>query len=331
MYGAKSIRTVALLIITALTIAACGGHRPAPVQFKGSSVTPVRTGAFGTGPQIVGVRHGDTIYAVSRRTGVTVREIIEHNRLRPPYRLKPGQRLKIPGPRFHVVRKGETVYSISRDHGVDMSTLVRANYIRRPYKIEVSQKLVIPGRGTGSAKPATRVRTAARSKAKGKAKKPIPAPPRRTGKQFSWPVKGGKVISRFGPKAGGLHNDGINIAVKKGTDVRAAESGVVAYSGNELRGFGNLLLVRHAGGWVTAYAHNQRLLVKRGDRIKRNQVIAKSGDSGSVKTPQIHFEIRKGSAAVNPQQHLSVRNLPDRRRYVEIISGSHPVRRTNPG
>ena len=114
----------------------------------------------------------------------------------------------------------------------------------------------------------------------------------------------GKLLSTFGPKPGGLHNDGINIAVKIGANIRAAENGVVAYSGNELRGFGNLLLLRHSGGWVTAYAHNDRLLVKRGDRVNRSQVIAKAGSSGSVKTPQLHFEIRKGATAVNPQRHL---------------------------
>lgn len=305
----RGMRAVILVVMIALTVTACGGHRPAPVHLKGSSSggTAAPSGAFGTGPQIVGVRHGDTVYAISRRTGASVRAIIDRNRLQAPYQLKPGQRLRIPGPLIHTVKKGETVYSISRRYGIDMASLVRANYVRRPYNIAVDQKLVVPGRTPGSKilvpKTYSGSRSAAVSTSNAK-KNPLSAPPKRAGKNFIWPVKG-KVISRFGPKPGGLHNDGINIAVKKGTGVRAAENGVVAYAGNELRGFGNLILLRHAGGWVTAYAHNNTLLVKRGERISRNQVIAKSGASGNVKTPQVHFEIRKGSSAVNPQQYLS--------------------------
>lgn len=332
----RGMRAVILVVMVALTVAACGGHRPAPVHLKGSSPGNAATpsGAFGTGPQVVGVRHGDTVYAISRRTGATVRAIIEHNRLRAPYRLKPGQRLRIPGPLIHTVRKGETVYSISRRYGIDMASLVRANYVRRPYNIAIDQKLVVPGRTAGSAISTPRTYSGSKSAAvsRSKTKKtPLSAPPKRAGKHFSWPVKG-KVISRFGPKAGGLHNDGINIAVKKGTGVRAAENGVVAYAGNELRGFGNLILLRHAGGWVTAYAHNDTLLVKRGDRISRDQVIAKSGASGNVKTPQVHFEIRKGSSAVNPQQYLSaLEHDPPAKFLAGLTLGTPPIRHTNPG
>ena len=121
---------------------------------------------------------------------------------------------------------------------------------------------------------------------------------------FRWPVRG-KVITAYGAKANGKSNDGINLAVPEGTPVKAAEDGVVAYSGNELKGYGNLVLVRHANGYVTAYAHASELLVKRGDTIKRGQVIAKSGQSGEVQSPQLHFEIRKGSSPVDPLQFLN--------------------------
>ncbi len=119
-----------------------------------------------------------------------------------------------------------------------------------------------------------------------------------TGK-FLWPVNG-KIISPFGPKDGGQHNDGINIAAPLGTPVHAADTGVVVYAGNELRGFGNLLLIRHDNGWVSAYAHCDALLVKRGDTVKRGQVIARVGQSGNVNAPQLHFELRKGAEAVDP-------------------------------
>jgi len=121
---------------------------------------------------------------------------------------------------------------------------------------------------------------------------------------FRWPVRG-KVITSYGAKTNGKSNDGINVAVPEGTPVKAAEDGVVAYSGNELKGYGNLILVRHSNGYVTAYAHASELLVKRGDTIKRGQIIAKSGQSGEVGSPQLHFEIRKGSSPVDPLQFLN--------------------------
>lgn len=129
-----------------------------------------------------------------------------------------------------------------------------------------------------------------------------PAMPRGNGR-FLWPVSG-ELLSRFGSKPGGLFNDGINIRVKPGQPVLAADAGVVAYAGNELKGFGNLLLIRHADGWVSAYAHNQTLQVKTGERVKRGQAIALAGDSGNVGTPQLHFELRRGSVPVDPIPHL---------------------------
>ncbi|HEY9213477.1 MAG TPA: M23 family metallopeptidase, partial [Ancylobacter sp.] len=124
------------------------------------------------------------------------------------------------------------------------------------------------------------------------------------GVQFRWPVRG-RVISGFGPKPGGQQNEGINVSVPEGTSVKAAEDGVVAYAGSELKGYGNLVLIKHSDGWVTAYAHNSELDVKKGDTVKRGQIIAKAGQTGSVTSPQVHFEIRKGSQPVDPSSHLA--------------------------
>ena len=121
---------------------------------------------------------------------------------------------------------------------------------------------------------------------------------------FRWPVRG-RVIATFGPKPNGLQNDGINLAVPEGTPVKAADDGVVAYAGNELKGYGNLVLIRHGNGFVTAYAHASEILVKRGETVKRGQVIAKSGQTGNVTSPQLHFEIRKGATPVDPSQYLN--------------------------
>ena len=130
---------------------------------------------------------------------------------------------------------------------------------------------------------------------------------------FRWPVRG-KVITAYGAKANGKANDGINLAVPEGTPVKAAEDGVVAYSGNELKGYGNLVLVRHANGYVTAYAHASELLVKRGDTIKRGQVIAKSGQSGEVGSPQLtsrSARARRRSTRFNSSMGRKLRLFPD--------------------
>ena len=127
--------------------------------------------------------------------------------------------------------------------------------------------------------------------------------PSRDGRSFQWPLRG-QIVSEFGAKAGGLHNDGINIAATQGVAVRASEAGVVVYAGNEVRGFGNLLLIRHADGWMTAYAHVDEMLVKRDEHVRRGQTIAKVGRTGNVTTPQLHFEIRRGTRSVNPREFL---------------------------
>ena len=113
----------------------------------------------------------------------------------------------------------------------------------------------------------------------------------------------GRIIQGFKGGAGG--NDGINIAVPEGTAVKAAEGGVVAYAGSELKGYGNLVLIRHPNGYVTAYANNGEIDVKRGETVKRGQMIAKSGQSGNVSSPQLHFELRKGSQPVDPTSYLA--------------------------
>jgi murein DD-endopeptidase MepM/ murein hydrolase activator NlpD len=121
---------------------------------------------------------------------------------------------------------------------------------------------------------------------------------------FRWPVRG-RVISGFGKKPDGERNDGINLAVPEGTAVKAAEDGTVIYAGNELKSYGNLVLIRHSNGWVSAYAHNSELQVKRGQEIRRGEIVALSGMSGGVTTPQVHFELRREATPVDPLQHLT--------------------------
>ena len=248
------------------------------------------------------VARGDTVYAISRRHHVSVRSIIEANGLTPPYQLNAGQRIVLPRDRQHVVGRGETIYGISRAYEIDAYALATANGLVAPFALRVGQVLRIPASGNESAALERNTTKPVISAGRPAVPASVPRPPPARG-GFVWPLQG-KVISSFGAKSKGLHNDGINIAAPRGTPVRAAENGVVAYAGNELRGFGNMLLIKHSGGWVTAYAHNEKLLVKRGDKVRRGQVVARVGSSGSVTKPQLHFELRKGKQAVDPRKHL---------------------------
>ena len=235
-------------------------------------------------------------------------------------------------PGTHRVMKGQTLYSISRAYGHTPDTVASHNGIADPSELKVGQSIQIPARGqvrTASYTPQTvkqpvKVETAREPEPQIKSTEvPTPAPsekanrepvkknapiPKMTSSKFRWPVKG-RVISEYGTQPKGTRNDGINIAVPEGTSVKAAENGVVAYAGNELKGYGNLILIRHADNWVTAYAHNKELFVRRGDTVKRGQIVAKAGKTGSVKTPQLHFEIRKGAQAVDPLKYLSSSTL----------------------
>jgi len=281
---------------------------PMPPPGRGGSATPDETVQGGGGNYVV--RAGDTVYKISREHNVPLRSLIDANDLQPPYNIRTGQRLRIPTGRFYTVQRGDTVYSISRKYSVDTTTLTQLNKIPAPYTIKVGQRLQLPSQIKVASKgddaaplpPATPATRPSGGAIAPSTKAPLPAPPTATG-SFIWPAQG-KVVSRFGPSANGMHNDGINIAVPAGASVKASQSGVVAYAGNELKGYGNLLLIRHADGWMTAYAHNSKLLVQRGDQVKRGQAIAQAGSTGSVTSPQVHFEIRKGSKAVDPLGYL---------------------------
>jgi murein DD-endopeptidase MepM/ murein hydrolase activator NlpD len=229
---------------------------------------------------------------------------------------------KIAAGGIHKVAPGETLFSLGRKYGVKPYAIADLNRLPHNAGLSVGQDIRIPG-GSGGA--------VAKSLAEEEADETAPVKTAETGETpsaeptlslksqdriaeqsapdpaspgFRWPVKG-KIISAYGPKSAGGRNEGINIAVPEGTSVRAAESGVVAYAGSELKGYGNLVLIRHEGGWVTAYAHAKELFVKRGDTVKRGDVIAKAGDTGSVSSPQLHFEIRKGATAMDPMRFLN--------------------------
>lgn len=297
-----------------------GGYY-APVKAQNSPYYREQYRVQSLSPSFITVHKGDTVYSLSRRYNVPIRSMIEVNNLKPPFILSKGARLRLPAPSVHIVQKGDTIYSISRRYNVDMSVLTRTNNLYAPYSIYLGQILKLPGSVVEPTEHWISLKkrptqTAARNTAKSAPKQTktgrkstrktavrLPPPPDRAKAKFAWPVNG-TVMNKFGSAGGGRHNDGINIKVAEGTFVRAAENGVVAYAGNELKGFGNLLLVKHADGWITAYAHNKEFLVKRGDTVKRGQPMAKAGKTGNAKEPQLHFEIRRGTKAVDPMTYL---------------------------
>jgi murein DD-endopeptidase MepM/ murein hydrolase activator NlpD len=236
-------------------------------------------------PSVHVVNHGDTLLSIARRNHVSVAELAKANSLDPRAKLKLGMKLNVPGAKSAaIVPAAQSVAVAAAQPAV----------VAAPAKMaaaDTQQKVRLAQAGPTAEEPAVETPIKA-SEATGA----LPT--------FRWPVRG-KVITAYGAKANGKANDGINLAVPEGTPVKAAEDGVVAYSGNELKGYGNLVLVRHSNGYVTAYAHASELLVKRGDTIKRGQIIAKSGQSGEVGSPQLHFEIRKGSSPVDPLQFLN--------------------------
>jgi murein DD-endopeptidase MepM/ murein hydrolase activator NlpD len=356
-------------------------------------------------PPLVGeiiVEKGDTLYSLSKKHGVPLRDLVDENKLSAPYSLAVGKKLKLPSARVHQVAAGETLYSISRRYSVDLNSLATENNLSAPYSLAVGQKLKLPatirdlGRGAAGfpgeqgAKPLAvspqqeleklnvekkkidaekkkleaekkkieaekkkaeeahkkaeaekkqkeaemqkaraakkqaelaaaekknaelenrKKRTAAqivaqKEKISSSPAKPLPAVAAKKKMKFSWPARG-KILSGFGYKSNGLYNDGINIGAAAGTAVKASEAGVVAYAGNELKGMGNLIIIQHANGWMTVYAHLDVMHVQRGAKVAGGEKIGTIGKTGKVSESQLHFEIRNGTKAYDPRKSLA--------------------------
>ena len=217
------------------------------------------------------------------------------------------------------VGPGDTLYSISRKYSVPVNDLAVMNKLSAPFALSVGQKLKVPNLKSANvkvvkaqepAKVAEVTKVVATVPVKTETKKissdptkKLPTISARSSSKFSWPVRG-KILSHYGAKSSGLFNDGINISAARGTVVKAAENGVVAYAGNEVKGMGNLIIIQHASGWMTVYAHMDSLAVRRGTRVNVGQQIGTVGATGKVDAPQLHFEIRKGTKAYNPSDYL---------------------------
>ena len=248
-------------------------------QTQAPATKPIKAGGAHT------VASGDTLYSLGRQYGVSPFAIADLNRLPHNKALSLGQSLRIPSGAKAIVAQAALIKPTDTgDTSIDtpeQKTAVAETPVKKPAALALPKENA--AEQTAQATPVTADTTVL---------------------ALRWPLKG-KVISGFGAKPNGLKNEGINIAVPEGTNIQAAEGGVVAYAGNELKGYGNLVLVRHPGGYVTAYAHASQLMVKRGDTVKRGDVIAKAGQTGAVQSPQLHFEVRKGATALDPNKFLT--------------------------
>jgi murein DD-endopeptidase MepM/ murein hydrolase activator NlpD len=289
------------------------------------------------------VESGDTLFGIARRYGVSHTDIARANRVDADHKVVVGEKLTIPGakPRTAEVPAVQPAPATQRTAALSTPAPVAAAPAARPAAPVVAARPAAPASAPAptpapvAARPATTAPAAAApartaekpaEKAPEKAAAPIkvasaepvaqarlatpasdPAPGDAEAGSASgnlrWPVRG-RIISAFGDKASGQSNDGIKIAAPEGTPFKAAEDGVVAYAGNELKGYGNLVLIKHSNGVVTAYAHAAELNVKRGETVRRGQVIGKTGQTGSVNAPQLHFEVRNGAKPVDPMGFL---------------------------
>jgi len=230
------------------------------------------------GVQEIVVAKGDTLYSLSRKYEIPVNDLAVMNKLSAPFNLSVGQKLKVPQLAEAKVVKAEKITPSIKQSGAKPDSAVNQTKIVNNNTKETTKISSDPS-------------------------KQLPKIASRSSAKFSWPVRG-KILSQYGPKNAGLVNDGINISAPLGTPVKAAENGVVAYAGNEVKGMGNLIIIQHSDGWMSVYAHLDSMNVKRGTKVMVGQNIGKIGMTGKVDAPQLHFEIRKGTKSYNPIQYL---------------------------
>jgi murein DD-endopeptidase MepM/ murein hydrolase activator NlpD len=276
-------------------------------------------------PDTLVIERGMTLVSIAERYRIPVEALVQANNLKAPYALELGRILTIPAPKLYIVQPGETFMSVALKFSIDPRSLALYNRWEKPWVLDPGDEVMLPPL-VGDAVAAARVRTqtpvpegrtsstdpgrqpgstrAGRSVAASQTGSSVPASARASASGvFGWPVKG-DVIARFGPQPGGLRSDGVAIAAPEGAPITAAAPGVVVYAGDEIAGYGNLVLIRHEGGYITAYAHARTLKVREGQKVDRSTVIGEVGQTGSAERPQLHFEIRQNARAIDPITEL---------------------------
>jgi murein DD-endopeptidase MepM/ murein hydrolase activator NlpD len=307
-----------LLVVLLVSSCAPRVEGPAPVV---SGETAERA------PVSITIERGQTLSGIAQTYHVPMRVIAEANGLYPPYSIQAGRTLMIPGagpPRAPAApasvaapppTRNEYPPAAAASEAPGTSGTLAAQPVEPPVSAtpERSPVAAAPLPPAGPAPPPAK---APSSETPTPTQAPVPtappaaaapppaASPARSSSGFLWPVRG-HVVATFGSRSDGTRNDGINIAAPKGTAVQAIDAGVVAYSGNELRGYGNLILIKHSNGWISAYAHCDQVLVRRGEKVARGEIIARVGSTGTVSEPQLHFELRRGNRPVDPREFLT--------------------------
>ena len=251
------------------------------------------------GQRTITVYEGDSLYSISKREGVSIKSIIKANKLEPPFTLYKGDRLIIAKPKVHIVKKGHTLYDIANCYEVSISDIMKINQLKNNDKIYLGDKLFIPLYDNTNQTNCNNITKVAITKEVNKTTEKK----KNNNYSYMWPVKG-KIISKFGLLAKGLRNDGINISADIGNPVLAIESGKIVYAGNEIQAFGNLILIKHHNDKTSAYAHLDKINVKKGESVNKGQIIALVGNSGKVSIPQLHFEIRDKNGPLDPLKYL---------------------------
>ena len=310
-----------LVSVAWLGMSGCGSSGGSPASVLKLGVKPDSvTGSMRVAP-------GDTVYSISKRYQLSRQDIIDLNGLKPPYTLALGQRIKLPPPVNYRAKNRDTLTGISNMFGVSLSKLAQVNGLSVSHELSYGQNLKIPSSVIHGQQQTVSQKVIFQAISQQvvllKSPRPVLSPrpvsilpleekkevsqvkmlstPTRT--DFVWPVRG-SVVSAYGSKKEGLYNDGINIAAPRGTPVAAAAAGVVAYVGSDLESYGNLVLIRHGGGIMTAYAHLASVRIKKGMTVRKGQAIGSVGATGAVSSSQIHFEIRRGSGTCDPMQYL---------------------------
>ena len=252
------------------------------------------------------VKPGETLGGIANRVEVPRLLIIEANGLKAPYLVRAGQKLVIPRRRTHTVKDGETGFGIALDYGVPWSAIAAANGLDPKEPVKAGQKLAIPTIAKGAATPAPAPNAAA---APEPTASPAPAaklPPDTKAPRFVWP-HGGKVRREFAPRGKSGWHDGIDLTASKGDAVRAAAAGKVIFAGQGPKEYGLTVIVYHTGRWTTTYSFLDKITVKDGETVKQGERIGLAGETGLATSPQVHFEIRRNRAALDPVDYLPAR------------------------
>ena len=268
---------------------------------KGPIVTDIVKGVYDsseinkkTKSKKIKIITGDTLDSISKKYEVTKKELIRFNKIKYPFILKPGKFIKIPVPKRYKIKKGDTLYKIAKCSSTNILEIKNKNTNINEKKLIVGSVISLPYYSINNCK----LKNQKTTKKNILTKKSI-----KSQEIFIWPVQG-SIITYFGKQKGGRKNDGINIVSVKGNPVRAAMSGKVIYRGNELLAWGNLIIIKHKNNWTTAYAHLDKLLVRKGETIKTGDIIASVGATGNVDKSQLHFQVRKNSKPLDPIKFL---------------------------